>query len=304
MAAQQTIDGCYPVSLSQAERWFVDTVHALGAVGLLVLRALTYLALKNGGQEVQIARATLARHAGRSVRTVSRTVARLKALALVEVRQPSPRGFECWECNVYCLTPLGRHLAALLGTAESQALSARDTGGASTSESSLHTEEDFQTSGPRMAHAENTSLFHSQPPVPPSLGPDLDPLVRDLERVDPQRFVSLRAWLRTQVHAGASRRHLVEALASLTANYERVRSWPGWLQNRLEALARAELMAERTRERILAGIRQCKQQLAQWAQEREQAPAGLSLAALVEAERAKRRAPCAPSGPQVAPPPV
>jgi hypothetical protein len=306
--------------LSSAERWFLDLYHAIGSVGVLVLKSLAHLTLKGSGADVQISRETLARHCGRSVRTVSRAIGRLKALQLTAAAQPPPQSFDCWEPNVYRLTPLGLHMAALLGTGgaslNSPDLSARDTVGPLVPVQSNQKNSEEKTNGTPMARAENIEVFpqvgtaqpveaclpEEQPPtappvlVPassppaPQLGPPLELLAQDLERTDPLRFAYLRDWLRAKLRAGIPGRHLAEALAALGANLGRVTSWASWIQNRLEDLARAEQEAARARERTLEDIRQFKQKIAQWEQERAAQPSGgLSLTALVAAERARVR---------------
>jgi hypothetical protein len=305
---------------SAAEHWFLDLYHALGPVGVLVLKSLAHLTLKGGGAEVQISRETLARHCGRSVRTVSRAVGRLKALQLTAAAQPPPQGFDCWEPNVYRLTPLGLHLAALLGTGGAPRnfpdLSARDTGGAPVPAQSDNKSSEAKTSASLMTRAEKIGVFPQaradQPteaglpeeppptespvlapahrPPGPQLDPALESLVQDLERADPLRFAHMREWIRTKLRAGIPRRHLAEALAALAVNLDRVTAWAGWVQNRLEDLARVEQEAARVRERTLEGIRQYQQKIAQWEQERAAQPSGgLSLTALVAAERTRAR---------------
>jgi hypothetical protein len=319
--------------LSAAEQWFLDLYHAIGSVGVLALKSLAYLTLKGGGADVQISRETLARHSGRSVRTVSRAIGRLKALQLTAAAQPPPHGFDCWTPNIYQLTPLGLHVAGLLGTGgaslNSPDLSARDTAGVLVSVQSNNKNSEDKTSGTRMSRAENIEVFphmEADPPIkdpgreehpatessplpvptPPPLAPanstpatrldkTLESLVQDLERTAPLRFTYLREWIRAKLRAGIPCRHLAEALAALTANLDRVTSWAGWVQNRLEDFARTEYEAARARDRTLEGVRHFKQKIAQWEQERAAQPSGgLSLTELVAAERAAARAapPC------------
>src|SRR5262244_1634941 len=93
-----TLPGCSVVirpqpipHLSPQEHWFLDLYHAIGSVGVLVLKSLAYLTGEGGGVDVQVSRKTLARHCARSIRTVSRAVARLKACQLAMAVQRAPQ---------------------------------------------------------------------------------------------------------------------------------------------------------------------------------------------------------------------
>src|SRR5690606_28714690 len=142
---------------------------------------LSYLS-QGKDSAVQVSRETLARHSGRSVRTVSRAISRLKILGLVEVSQPAPQGFNCWEPNVYRLSPLGRHLAALLGTGgNSPDLSGRDMNGPLFSEEPFSESSLEKTSETPVAHAENIEVFPEKPPAP-DVPPELRSVVEELEQ--------------------------------------------------------------------------------------------------------------------------
>jgi hypothetical protein len=288
--------GSFTVSIP--ERWFLSTYHAIGSVGVLVLKSLAWLTLKGGGAEVQVSRETLARHCGRSIRTVSRAVAKLKALSLVEAHQPAPRAFECWDPNIYHLTAFGRHLAALLGTGgNSPDLSTRDIVGSLVLSENMQEDSEAKTSAPGMARPENTTEMPietpAMAPIPqavPSCGSVLEPTVRALEQAEPRRFAHLRAWVGAKLRAGVSRRHMREALEALMANRERVQSWAGWLQSRLEDLARAEQAAEHRRQAVLEQEAAWRQQRKGWEQERAQnSLAAGELMRLFQAEQAARK---------------
>jgi hypothetical protein len=272
-----------PITLSQPERWFVDTVHALGVVGILVLRSLAYLTVTEG-PEVQISRETLAHHSGRSIRTVSRAVGRLKALQLTEAAQPSPQSFDCWEPNVYKLTALGVHVAARLGTGGDAAdVPARAIPAPPIPKEGFLENSQEQRSAPPMAHAETIAVFPGQRPAP-GLGPELEPVVQGLEQADPRRFAHLRDWLHAKLRGGTPRRHVMEALAALRANLDRVRFWAGWVQHRLEDLARAEREAERARDRAGQDERDWRETVRRWEQERADGwPGGKTLGELIAA---------------------
>jgi hypothetical protein len=271
----------YPITLSQPERWFVDTVHALGVVGILVLRSLAYLTVTEG-PEVQISRETLARHSGRSIRTVSRAVGRLKALQLTEAAQPSPQSFDCWEPNVYKLTALGLHVAARLGTGGDAAdVPARAIPAPLTPEEGFSENSQEQRSAPPLAHAETIAVFPGQRPAP-DLGPELEPAVEELRQANPERVAHLRDWIMAKLRAGTPRRHLVEAVAALRGHCEQVRSPYGWLQHRLEDLARGEREAQQARERAEREVREWRATVQKWKQERAAGwPQGRTLSALM-----------------------
>jgi hypothetical protein len=288
----------HAVELSTCEQWFLDTYHAIGSVGVLVLKSLTYLVLKDERERVQISRETLARRCGRSIRTVSRAVAKLKTLSLIEAEQPPPQGFDCWEPNLYRLTALGRHMAALLGTGgNSPDLSARDIPVPPVPIESFNTNSEKKTSEPKMAHAEIIEEMPIETPVvepirqaAPSCGSDLEPVIQALERADARRFAHLRDWILAKLRAGVSRRHLREALEALQVNLDRVQSWAGWVQSRLEDMAKAERIAEQRRLAALAEAHRWQEQRKAWAEERERnpLPSG-ALWQLFQAERAALR---------------
>src|SRR2546428_3586621 len=266
--------------LSPHERWFLDLYHAIGPIGVLVLKSLAYLTAEGRGADVQVSRETLARHCDRSIRAVSRAIARLKACLLTVAEQPPPQDFDCWTPNVYRLTPLGLHVATLLGTGSNSAPPARDVPGAPVFSQRDNKISERKTSRPAMAHAEKRSTFvqpagdpprgdasgHEPPeaapsagplpslPTRPQLGPELAPLVRTLEDVEPHRFAHLPDWLQAKLRAGVPRRHLCTALAELVTQRSRVQSWAGWLQQRLQALHAAERDTQRLRSRTLAEI--------------------------------------------------
>jgi hypothetical protein len=286
-------------TVSASEQWFLSTYHAIGSAGVLVLKSLAWLTLRGGGSDVQISRETLARHCGgRSIRTVSRAVARLKTLSLVEAHQPAPRAFECWDPNIYHLTALGRHFAAWLGTnANSPDLSARDIPVPPVPIESFNTNSEKKTSEPKMAHAEIIEEMPIETPVvepirqaAPSCGSDLEPVIQALERADARRFAHLRDWILAKLRAGVSRRHLREALEALQVNLDRVQSWAGWVQSRLEDMAKAERIAEQRRLAALAEAHRWQEQRKAWAEERERnpLPSG-ALWQLFQAERAALR---------------
>lgn len=314
------VDIGYPPTshVSPQERWFLDLYHAIGPIGVLVLKSLAYLTAEGRGADVQVSRETLARHCDRSIRTVSRAIARLKACHLTAAAQPPPQGFDCWTPNVYRLTPLGLHVATLLGTGSSCiAPPARDVPGAPVLSRSNNTVSEGKTSRPAMAHAEKSgvcapparepargeasgqalseaeppALTCLSPPAMPQLGPDLVPLVRALAEAEPLRFAHLPDWLQAKLRAGVSRRHLCTALAELTAHRDSVRSWAGWLQQCIEELSKAEGESERARIRTLTCIAGWKQQWTAWERERvAQGPGGASLVALVALVRGRERA--------------
>jgi hypothetical protein len=125
----------------------------------------------------------------------------------------------------------------------------------------------------------------------PSCGPELEPIIERLEQADTARFTHLRDWLGAKLRAGVSRQHLREALETLIVNLERVQSWAGWVQNRLEELARAEQKAERRRQIEQQREAAWRQQRDAWAAEREQNSYGPgALVALFQVERAAARA--------------
>jgi regulatory Crp family protein len=269
----ESVSGFSPVSTS--EQWFLNTCHVIGSVGVLVLKSLAYLTVKGGGESVQISRETLARHCGRSIRTVSRTVAKLKALSLIEASQPVPQAFDCWEPNVYRLTALGRHLAALLGTGSLPAdpPTARAIPDIPVPLQSNSRNSEVQTSAPEMARPENIEEKRpgtaiSQPV--PSLGQDLELIIKALEQADARRFRHLPDWVFAKLRAGVSRCHMREALAALLANLDRVQSWAGWVQNRLEDLGKAEQIAEQRRQAAIENEAKWHQQRKQWEAERDQ----------------------------------
>src|SRR5262249_9739267 len=196
---------------------------------------------------------------------VWRAVARLKGGQLAMAVQRAPQGFDCWRPNVYRQTPLGHHMAALLGS-ERSASSARDIPGAPVLAQRDQITTPVKTSAPTMAHAATRRAVlppaEAQPAreahgdaapeaPPPAIAPpsfpvlplrdsDLAPLVCELESADPRRFAHLPDWVQAKLRAGVSRPHLRAALAALTAQREGVHSWAGWLQQRLEALGKAE----------------------------------------------------------------
>src|SRR2546428_3685433 len=267
--------------LSPHERWFLDLYHAIGPIGVLVLKSLASLTGEGRGAASQTSRETLARHCDRSIRPVSRAIARLKACPRPAAEQPPPQGFDCWTPNIYRLTPLGLHVATLLGTGSSWiAPPARDVPGAPVRSQREDEISEGKTSRPAMAHAEKRSTFVQpagspprgetssyeppeaappagalpSPPARPQLGPELAPLVRTLEDVEPHRFAHLPDWLQAKLRAGVPRRQLCAALAELVTQRSRVQSWAGWLQQRLQALHAAERDTQRLRSRTLAEI--------------------------------------------------
>jgi hypothetical protein len=277
-------------TISPAEAWYLDTVHSLGTAGVFVLKSLAYLTAQGEGAGVQISRETLARHCGRSVRTVSRAVAKLKALSLIEAGQPSPKAFDCWEANIYRVTPLGLHLAALLGTGSVSAdIAARDIGDPLVSTEDLCAENSAKTSAPDVAHADIIEESPQRMPAP-SLGPDLEPIVKELERADSKRFAHLRDWITAKLRSGISRRHMLEALSLLRANLAQVTSWAGYVQSRLDAMTTAEHEAEQRR---LAAVRRAeawRERFAGWEEGRMQnAYCAGDLVRLVIAERSSAR---------------
>ena len=310
--------------LSPHEQWFLDLYHTIGSVGVLVLKSLAYLTMEGRGETVQVSRETLAQHCARSIRTVSRAVARLKACHLTAAAQPPPQGFDCWTPNVYRLTPLGLHVATLLGTGSCCiAPPARDVPGAPVFSQSNNIISEVKTSRPAVAHAEKREVcappageppsegvngrapLEAEPPAlplpPPSasfrLGPDLASLVHALEDAEPHRFAHLPDWLQAKLRAGVPRRPLCAALAELVTQRGRVQSWAGWLQQRLEALSAAERDTQRARSRTLAEIADWQQRWVVWERERAALrPGGPSLMALVAAasrhERAAGREEC------------
>jgi hypothetical protein len=281
--------------LSTSERWILDTYHAMGSVGILVLKSLAYLAGKGRGDSVQVSRVTLARHCDRSIRTVSRAIAKLKTLSLIAAEQPAPHGFDCWEPNIYRLTALGRHVAALLGTGSLPTdFPTRAIPGVPVCIETNTKTSEVQTSAPSVAHAEHPGKTPAPVPVPcttPSCGPELEPIIERLEQGDATRFTHLRDWINAKLRAGVSRRHLREALEALSVNLERVQSWAGWVQNRLEELTRAERAEERRRQIEQQREAAWRQQREAWAAERKQNSYGPgALVELFEAEREAARA--------------
>jgi DNA-binding transcriptional ArsR family regulator len=256
--------------VSTTEQWFLDTYHAVGPVGVLVLKSLAYLIMKGRADSVQISRETLACHCDRSIRTISRAVTKLKTLSLIEAEQPSPRGFDCWESNVYRLTALGRHVAALLGTSPLSAdFSAWDMSGLLVFSQSNSRSNSSQTSAPPVSRPNKPTEFSAAPASVPSCGQDLEPVVHALEQADRRRYAHLRDWVLTKLRAGISRRHLKEALEALSVNLERVSSWAGWIQNRLEDMAKAERIAEQRRQAAIEQERRWRAKWKDWEVERE-----------------------------------
>lgn len=254
-----------PSTLGINERWFLSTIHAVGTAGVLVLKSLAYLSQKAEAETIQISRETLARHSGRSIRTVSRAVAKLKILSLIEADQPAPRSFDCWTPNVYRLTALGLHVAALLGSP------ARATDSIPVITKEENRKDSLKTSEPLMAHAEKpaeTLKTATQQQTAPSCGSDLEPVVRALEEADSQRFAHLRDWILAKLRAGVPRCHLKEALEALLVNRDRVQSWAGWVQNRLEDMARGEREAEARRRHALDDEARWRQKRKRWEAER------------------------------------
>ena len=128
-------------------------------------------------------------------------------------------------------------------------------------------------------------------PATPRLDPDLVPLVRALAEAEPLRFAHLPDWLQAKLRAGVPRRPLCAALAELVRRRGRVRSWAGWLQQRIEELSKAERESARARTRMLAEMAAWQHRWAAWERERAaRGPGSPSLMALVAAARGHERA--------------
>ncbi len=268
------------------EQWFLTTYHTAGNTGILVLKSLAYITGKGEGDSVQISRDILARHSGRSIRTVSRAIARLKALSLLEAAQPIPHGFDCWKPNIYRLTALGRHVAALLGSGSHTIdFSARAICDVPISLKSINKNSDKQTSMPPMAHVEMAARA-TTPRIATSCDRELEPILTMLERTDATRFKHIRDWVSSKLRAGISCRQLQEALEALLANLDRVQSWAGWIQSRLEDLGKAERDGERRRQIEHKREAAWRRQREVWLTERTKNSYGPgALVALVQAQR-------------------
>lgn len=221
---------------------------------------------------VQISRETLAQHCGRSVRTVSRLVGKLKHFSLIEAAQPSPQGFDCWEPNVYRLTALGCHVAALFGSGSvSPATTACATDGVLVFPQSDPTYSGEKTTATDMAHAEKSKEIFIPPPSPIfSCGQELEPVIQALEKANPKRFANLRDWVSAKLRIHASRSLLRQALEELQPKLGYVQGWAGWVQSRLEDLEKAEKDAERKRQAILRQQIEDRQAWQKRKEEREQ----------------------------------
>ena len=73
-----------------------------------------------------------------------------------------------------------------------------------------------------------------------------------------ERFDSVRECLGARLHAGISRRCPAEALTAPTTNLHPIAFGAGWLQHRLEELARPDRHATRARARTWIGIQLVK----------------------------------------------
>jgi hypothetical protein len=125
----------------------------------------------------------------------------------------------------------------------------------------------------------------------PQLSQDLVPLVHTLEEAEPLRFVYLQDWLQAKLRAGVPHRHLCTALAELVRQRDRVQSWAGWLQQRLEVASAEERDIQRARTRAVAETAAWQHRWAAWERERAAVrPGGPSLMALVAATRGHKRA--------------